>query len=387
MGEIQLWFPSLALPISDRIQDLGEEQTFRALRLSVYTHPQMKRAFARTLLALLVLAFQLPHALAQKQPRNTGDLLIYSIDVEGGQATLIVAPSGKSMLVDTGWPGSNGRDAGRVETAMKDAGIAQIDKVLITHFHTDHVGGVPELVKRVKVGEFLDHGVNREDSDITRKDFAAYIAAIGHTPRRTVRPGDTINIAGLDTVVVTADGEHVSSVPGIKPVPNANCAKEPKWTLDQSENPRSVGFLLRFGQFSLLDLGDLTKPKEIDLVCPNNPLGKVSLFLVSHHGLDQSNSKSLVDAIHPRAAIMNNGAHKGGSPDAWQTVSESVGAKNLFMLHTAEGSDAAHNSSEDMIANPRGDGEGHYFKLTARMDGSFDIKNSSTSQTKSFPAK
>jgi len=344
----------------------------------------MKRALARNLLAALLLVFQHPHALAQSPPRTNGDLLIYSIDVEGGQSTLIVSPSGASMLVDTGWPGSSSRDAERIETAMKDAGLKQIDKVLITHFHTDHVGGVPELVKRVKVGEFLDHGVNREDSDITRKDFAAYIAAIGHTPRRTLHPSDTIDIAGLNIVVVTADGEHASSVPGIKPEPNANCAKEPKWTLDQSENPRSVGFLLRFGQFSFLDLGDLTKPREIDLVCPNNPLGKVSLFLVSHHGLDQSNSKSLVDAVHPRAAIMNNGAHKGGSPEAWQTVSETVGAKDLFMLHNAEGSDAAHNSADDMIANPKGDGEGHYFKVSASKDGSFTVLNSRTGETRKF---
>ena len=364
-----------------------KEQTFRLVHLSGYTHSQMKRALARTLFAAFVLLFHFPHALAQGPPHGHSDLLIYSIDVEGGQATLIVAPSGASMLVDTGWPGSSGRDAERIEAAMKDAGLAQIDKVLITHFHTDHVGGVPELVKRVKVGEFLDHGVNREDSEITRKDFAAYIAAIGHTPRRALHPGNTIDLAGLNIVVVTADGEHVSSVPGINPEPNANCAKEPKWTLDQSENPRSVGFILRFGKFSFLDLGDLTKPKEIDLVCPNNPLGNVSLFLVSHHGLDQSNSKSLVAAIHPRAAIMNNGAHKGGSPEAWQTVRQTVGGKNLFMLHTAEGSDAAHNSAESMIANPKGDGEGHYFKVTASKDGSFSITNSRTSETREFSSK
>jgi len=347
----------------------------------------MKRVLTGALIAASLLLFQTFPGAAQSSAHKSSDLLIYSIDVEGGQATLIVAPSGSSMLVDTGWPGSSGRDAERIQTAMKDAGITQIDKVLITHFHTDHVGGVPELVKHVKVGEFLDHGVNREDSDITRKDFAAYTAAIGHTPRRTMGPGDTINIAGLNIVVVTADGEHVSSVPGIKPEPNSNCAKEPKWTLDQSENPRSVGFLLRYGKFSFLDLGDLTKPKEIDLVCPNNPLGKVSLFLVSHHGLDQSNSKSLVDAVHPRAAIMNNGAHKGGSPEAWQTVSETVGAKNLFMVHNAEGSDASHNSADAMIANPKGDGEGHYFKVVASQDGSFSVTNSRTGETRNFFAK
>ena len=147
---------------------------------------------------------------AQAQTSEAKHLLIYTIDVEGGQSTLLVAPSGASLLVDTGWPGNNGRDADRIQAAMHDAGITQLDHVLITHFHVDHVGGVPELVKRVKVGEFLDHGENREDSDITRHDYAAYLKAIEGTPRRIVHPGDTIDIPGLTTIVLTADGEHIA---------------------------------------------------------------------------------------------------------------------------------------------------------------------------------
>lgn len=320
----------------------------------------------------------------QKAPRSNIDLLIYVIDVEGGQSTLIVSPSGGSLLIDTGWPGNNGRDAERIQEAMKDAGITRLDKVLITHFHTDHVGGVTELVKRVKVGEFFDHGVNREDSAITRKDYAAYVKAIGSTPRRTLQPGDPINIPGLNTIVVAADGELASSVPGIKPKPDPWCPSEPKWQLDQSENPRSVGILVRFGLFSFLDLGDLTKPKEVELVCPNNPLGEVSLFLVNHHGFNQSNTKSLVYAVHARAAIIDNGAHKGGSPEAWQTVSESVGPSNLYMLHTAEDSDASHNSPAANIANPKGESDGHYFTVVADGDGSFSITNSRTGVTKHY---
>ncbi len=328
-------------------------------------------------------ALVLFNALARAQSGT--DLLIYTIDVEGGQATLLVSPTGGSMLVDTGWPGNNGRDAERILAAMKDAGITKIDKVLITHFHTDHVGGVPELVKRVKVGEFLDHGVNREDSDITRTDFEAYVKAIGNTPRRTVHPGDVIDIPGLNTIVVTADGEHIGSVPGIKPVPNSYCASEPKWELDTTENPRSAGVLIRFGRFSFLDLGDLTKIKEVALVCPSNPLGAVSLYLVDHHGFNLSNTKSLVDAIHPRVAIMDNGAHKAGSPEAWQTVHESPGLLDLYMLHTAEDSNAAHNSADALIANLKGDSDGHYFKVVAHNDGSFTVTNSRTGQTKTYP--
>jgi competence protein ComEC len=312
---------------------------------------------------------------------------IYVIDVEGGQSTLLVSPSGGSLLVDTGWGNNNGRDAQRIQNAMKDAGITQLDKVLITHFHTDHVGGVSNLVAHVKVGEFLDHGENREDSDITRKDYAAYVKAIGNTPRRTVHPGDPIDIRGIKTVVVSADGEHINSVPGIEPVHNPYCVDEPKWKLDQSENPRSVGILVRFGTFSFLDLGDLTKAKEVALVCPADPIGRVSVYLVDHHGFDQSNAKALVDIIRPRVAIMGNGAHKGGSPEAWRTVHDSPALLDLYMLHNAEGSDDAHNSSEAMIANPKGDGDGHYFKVMAEADGSFSVTNSRTGNTKHYPAE
>ena len=365
---------------------------FPVARFTVYTQRQMEfAAFPRyicsSVMCCLLGVFGTVPAGGQGAPRSNIDLRIYVIDVEGGQSTLIVSPPGGSLLIDTGWPGNNGRDAERIQDAMKDAGISRIDKVLITHFHTDHVGGVPELVKRVKVGEFLDHGVNREDSDITRKDYAAYLNAIGNTPRRTLRPGDPIDIPGLNTIVVTADGEHASSVPGIKAQANPYCASEPKWQLDQSENPRSVGILVRFGLFSFLDLGDLTKPKEVTLVCPNNPLGEVSVYLINHHGLDQSSTKSLVDAIHPRVAIMDNGAHKGGSPEAWQTVKESVGPENLYMLHTAEGSDAAHNSPAANIANPKGDGDGHFFTIVADGDGSFSVTNSRTGQTKHYNQK
>lgn len=332
---------------------------------------------------MLVVCF----ALAAQARAEAGRLLIYTIDVEGGQATLLVAPGGGSLLVDTGWGGNNGRDAMRIEAAMKDAGITKIDHVLITHFHTDHVGGVPNLVARVKVGEFLDHGINREDSDITRTDYAAYVKAIGSTPRRTVHPGDTIAVGGLNIVVLTADGEHIAHVPGVTPQPNPYCATEPKWELDQTENPRSAGVLVRYGKFRFLDLGDLTKAKEIPLVCPDNLIGTVDLYLVNHHGFNLSNTRAFVDAIHPRVAIMDNGAHKAGSPEAWQTVHESPGLEDLYMLHTAEDSDAAHNSADTLIANLKGGSDGAYFKIAARADGSFSVTNTRTGATKEYAAK
>jgi beta-lactamase superfamily II metal-dependent hydrolase len=339
------------------------------------------RLFVAPLLPALCLAL-LPIRPAQAQVKH---LLIYSIDVEGGQSTLLVSPSGASLLIDTGWPNVNGRDADRIQAAMRDAGITRIDHLLITHFHTDHVGGVPELVKRVPIGEFLDHGENREDSDITRHDYAAYLKAIAGKPRRIVHPGDTINIPGLTAIVLTADGEHIAAIPGVKPTPNPYCAAEPHWDLDTTENPRSAGVLITYGKFRFLDLGDLTKAKEIPLVCPENLIGTIDLYMVNHHGFNLSNSRAFVDAIHPRVAIMDNGAHKAGSPEAWQTVHESPGLEDLWMLHTAEDSDAAHNSPDPQIANLKGGADGAYLKVIVSPDGTFSVTNSRTGQTKKYP--
>src|SRR5262245_55733240 len=83
---------------------------------------------------------------------------IYFVDVEGGQATLVVAPSKQSLLVDTGWAGFNARDATRIAAAAKRAGVKQIDYLVVTHYHDDHVGGVPQLVAKLPVRTFVDHG-------------------------------------------------------------------------------------------------------------------------------------------------------------------------------------------------------------------------------------
>jgi competence protein ComEC len=365
-------------------------QTAAHFRLIVLRSRLLPR-FVRITIAILILvsgAVGVLSQLASAQTKPAKPLLIYAIDVEGGQSTLLVSPSGASLLIDTGWPDANGRDADRIQQAMRDAGVTRIDHLLITHFHVDHVGGVPELVKRVPIGEFLDHGPNREDSDITRHDYDAYLKAIEGKPRRIVHPGDTIDIPGLQIIVLTADGEHVAAVPSIKPVPNSWCATEPKWELDTTENPRSAGILVNYGQFRFLDLGDLTKAKEIPLVCPDNLIGTVDLYLVNHHGFNLSNSRAFLDAIHPRVAIMDNGAHKAGSPEAWQTVHQSPGLEDLWMLHTAEDSDAAHNSPTALIANPKGvSADGAYLKVVASPDGSFSVTNSRTGQTKDYPQK
>src|SRR5438270_5756489 len=308
--------------------------------------------------------------------QNSG-LQVYSVDVEGGQATLLVSPSGQSMLIDTGWPGFAGRDADRIVSAAKSAGVQQIDYVVITHYHQDHVGGVAQLADRIKIGTFVDHGPNLEEAEQTKTGYATYQEVLARTNAKhlVLKPGDRIPIAGLAVQVLTAAREHISkALPGAGQ-PNSVCESEPVPPDDPSENSASLGVLVTYGKFRFLDLGDLTKQKEVQLVCPNNLVGTVDVFLVSHHGLNQSNCNALVRAVHPRVAIMNNGAHKGGSPEAWQTIHDSPGVEDLWQLHYAMDSDNRHNTGEKFIANSGGK-DGNYINVAADPDGRFTVENS-----------
>ena len=337
----------------------------------------MRSLFWRILCPLLLGA--ITHAAQTSKP-----LQIYFVDVEGGQATLVVSPSGESLLIDTGWPGYEGRDADRILTAAHQSGLKQIDYVLITHYHRDHVGGVPQLVDGIKVGTFVDHGPNLEDSQVTRADYAAYLKASAGHPHVVVKPGWGLPIKGLQVRVISAAGKLITDpLPGAGEA-NSFCAGEPAGPVDDSENARSIGVLITYGDFRFLDLGDLTKKKELELACPNNLLGNVDLFLVTHHGADLSNPKALVWALHPEVAIIDNGARKGASPAAWQIVHDSPGLQDLWQLHYAEESDKLHNVAADHIANLKENCEGKYIKVMADKDGNFTVLNGRTGAEKKY---
>ncbi|HEY0759972.1 MAG TPA: MBL fold metallo-hydrolase [Acidisarcina sp.] len=320
---------------------------------------------------------------------GAGKLKVYFVDVEGGQATLFVTPSGQSLLIDTGWPGRNYRDADRIVAAAKDAGLNRIDFVLITHFHDDHVGGVPQLVSRIPVGTFIDHGENRElDKGATEHDFAAYqkVLSDGSYKRILARPGDVLPINGIKATVISADGNLIGNPLSGGGKPNLFCQSSEVRPTDQTENARSVGVQIVFGKLILLDLGDLTWDKEMLLMCPVDKLGPVDVYIVSHHGWYQSSSPALVDAIHPRVAIMDNGEKKGGSIPTLTTVSHAPGLETLWQIHySAEGGEA-HNTSPQYIANPLGADAAHYLKLTGSADGSFTVLNSRTGIIKGYAA-
>lgn len=340
----------------------------------------MPRSLFAAALAFLLLLSPAPASPAG----NEKSLQIYFIDVEGGQSTLLMDPAGESLLVDTGWAGFNGRDADRIEAAAKLAGIHQIDTLVITHYHGDHVGGAPEIARRIKIATFVDHGADMENSDRTRPVYSAYQKVAGAANHVVAKPGDQLPFKGMKVQIVAAAGGAIKAPVAGGGAANPLCASEPEAPLDPTENAQSVGMLITFGNFRFLDLGDLTKRKERALVCPNNLLGTVDLYLTSHHGLDESNSKAMVHALHARVAIMNNGAHKGGIPAAWQIVHDSPGLQALWQLHTAVDGGPQHNVADEFIANLGERDEGNYISVSAEPNGTFTVTNSRNKLQKTY---
>jgi competence protein ComEC len=341
----------------------------------------------RRFIAVLVIIFG---AIAIRAQSKSNQLQIYFVDVEGGQSTLFLTPAGQSLLIDTGWQDHNGRDADRIASAAKSAGIAKIDYVLITHYHDDHVGGVPQLVQKIPVGAFIDHGPNRELTPDVNGNFDAYQKTLASGPYQRIipKPGDVLPIKGIHVQVISADGNLIDKpLPGAGQ-PNPYCATSETRPADQTENARSLGTLITFGKLRILDLGDLTWDKEMQLMCPNNRLGHIDILIVSHHGWSQSSSPALIDAIQARVAMMDNGEKKGGSTPTIDTIRKAPGLETLWQLHFSDEGGAEHNTAEEYIANLSGGSDpGNSLKLTASPSGSFTVFNPRTNETKSYAAK
>jgi beta-lactamase superfamily II metal-dependent hydrolase len=346
------------------------------------------------------------------QTRDTLD--VYLIDVEGGNATLFVAPSGESLLIDTGNGGQAAdRDASRIVAAVTDAGLGRIDHLVTTHYHGDHFGAMSELATRVKIGDFIDHGPNAQPNQATdaflEQVYPTLYAAARHT---VVVPGDRIALAGLEVRVVSSAGRVLSAPLTGAGTANPHCAALPFQADDPSENAQSVGTHISFGQFRALHLGDLTWNKELDLMCPINRLGTVDLLIVSHHGQPSSNSPALVHAVAPRVALVNNGTRKGGQPDAMKVLHTSPGLEDLWQLHFSLLSGQDYTPPGLFIANlvddqpaampiaaltppapgpggtppPVHNGAAYWIKVAARADGSFTVSNARNGFAKTYDA-
>ena len=344
---------------------------------------------------------------------------VYVIDVEGGNSGLYVSPSGESVLIDSGNGGAGAaRDADRIMAAVHDAGLKQIDNLITTHYHGDHIGGLTELAKRVHIAHFIDHGANVQPGpqiDPILQQYADLYAKAKHT---VVKPGDKIAVAGLDWRVVSAAGQVLKTpLPGAGAT-NRYCATFKRHEVNpvsgqpvgNTEDEQSVGSQITFGKFRALYLGDLTWNLEFDLMCPANRVGTVDLFVVSRHGQSSSNSEALVHAIQPRVIIMNNGIRKGGQPDAMKVFLTSPRLENLWQIHFSQLSGQEYTVPGMFIADsfddqqpamqvapqappaqgqqgpppPPHNGTAYYFKVSAQQDGTFTVTNSRNGFSKTY---
>ncbi|HVH26033.1 MAG TPA: MBL fold metallo-hydrolase [Vicinamibacterales bacterium] len=316
-------------------------------------------------------------------PTSARDLQIYFIDVEGGQATLIVTPAGESLLIDAGYGGNRGsRDPDRILAAIADAGIDRIDYLVITHFHNDHVGGVPELAARIPIGTFIDYGEPLGTDRMAVNGFRAYEPVRADRKHLVPRPGDRLALAGLDVEVVSVSGELVSQPLAGGGQSNAGCATLENHVEDGTENVRSIGLRLQMGAFRFVALGDLSGNTLGKLVCPTNLLGRVSAYLVAHHGNYDSNVPAMLTALQPQVAILNNSAVKGGAPDSLRTLG-SRPDMDLWQLHASHHPDAK-NAADDFIANVDEGETAYWIKLTAEADGRFELMNRRTGFRKNY---
>lgn len=345
-----------------------------------------KSLFFLGIMALLVPIVLVYAQGSQQKPPGQKSLDIYFIDTEGGQATLFVPPSGQSLLMDTGTGGDGGKQADRISAALKEAGVQQLDYVIVSHYHGDHVGNAAELANRLPIRHFIDHGAYSVELQPNRSAaFVAYLQVRQKAHASVAEPGEKIPVAGLDVTVVSSAGDLLkTALPGAGS-PNPTCREfTPKDQDPTPENYESVGIVVQFGKFRLLDLADLTWNQENELVCPNNLLGTFDVYHTTRHGTEWSGSPELVHGARARVAVMNNGPKKGGTVEAWGIIHSTPGFQDLWQLHYSELVDKDHNPKDDFVANLNETDHGYAFKMSVRPDGSFAMKNERNGFTKEY---
>ena len=366
-------------------------------------------------IASVVVSAVLPIA----QTRTSKTLDIYVIDVEGGNSQLYVTPSGESVLIDTGNAGAAAvRDAERIAAAVKDAGLTEIDHLITTHFHGDHVGGIIDVAARVPVREFIDHGPNVQPAAQIDSLLQQYAQLYGKARHTVAHPGDRVPVAGLDWRIVSAGGQVIKTpLPG-GGGPNAYCGTFKKHDVNpvagtpvgNTEDEQSVGSHVTFGRFRLLYLGDFTWNQEFELNCPANRIGTVDLLVASRHGQPSSNSEVLVHAVQPRVILMNDGPRKGGQPSAMKILLGAPRLEDLWQVHFSELGGQEYTVPGMFISNvvdnqpptmpvapltppargapgtsaPAHNGAAYWIKVSAQTDGRFTVTNARNNFSKTY---
>ncbi len=297
---------------------------------------------------------------------------VYWVDVEGGAATLIVTPAGESVLFDTGYPGD--RDAERIRKAVVEtAGLKQIDHLIITHFHIDHFGAIPDIAKRVPIGTIYARDF-QSAAETERKDPKAVAFTEAKSKKVVIKAGDKLplkQVKGAAPLTFQFVGMNESFVPMKGAKANAELCKDVKAKdPDKSDNRNSVVTLVTFGPWRFFEGGDLTWNTETALVCPKNNLGApVDVMQAEHHGLDLSNNPVLVKTLQPNVVIVNNGPKKGGEPGCFNTMKSAASVKTIYQLHRNVRVGPELNTAPELIANMDEACAGNFVRLSVDPQG------------------
>ena len=325
---------------------------------------------------------------------QTRNLEIYWVDVEGGAATLIVAPSGESLLYDAGWEVGD-RDAKRIFAAAQQAGLKKIDYFVLSHFHADHAGGIQALAKLIPIERCFDRGDFIEPANQRWRD--AYMSVCA-SKRTILKAGDKIPLKGVQVDIVASNGQIIAKpINGVRP--NPLCATAENHPPDVPENQLMVGALFTYGRFRFLDLADLDWEKEMEFTCPVNRLGEVTIWQAGRHGaLDGAGAPGFLYAVRPQVVIVNNGPRKGlGGPSAgaqkarsvhYDRIAKTPGIEGIWQGHRSL-LDSEHNADEQLVANLEDTAEcqGHWLRASVARDGTFTVTNSRNGFSKTYKAR
>ena len=353
-----------------------------------------------------VLAGVLAAAGAGQATAAANELKIISIDAEGGASTLYITPDGHSMLIDAGWsarPGGPGRTpdaparaptpatAQAVVAAMKANGLTKLDYLLTSHFHIDHISGVPALAAAVPIGAFIDHGPNRElalegppGGPPGGTGNEAYRATIAGKTHIVMKAGQTLKLGEMSFTAIDSDREIVNRRLGPAVATDPGCQSLTYKADDGGEeNVRSLGLLIQWGATRMLTLGDTTWDFEAKLVCPTNLIGPVDVMMSSNHGSDASNSPVLLNSVKPRVVIVNNGAQKGGDGAVLDRLTGLTPKPAVWQVHFATRS-PDKNVAEDQIANLAGTDDVNPLVITLDKRGGITVQNPRNGFTKTY---
>jgi competence protein ComEC len=357
-------------------------------------------------------------------------LQMVAIDVEGGGGTLFVTPHGKSVLIDTANPDRGEHpNSENIEKTARMLGLKKIDYLITTHYHSDHIGGLEDVLKRIPIGTFIDHGPNRElpgtqgpggmigpdwrtvgpdgkprpgrggeipapptvipPPGSTAAGYAHYVSLIGKSPHRVVKPGDHLDVDGMQILFVDADGVPLAKpLPGAGEKPASCAAMQPMDPNGGEENSRSTSSLITYGKAKIAAFGDLTWNSEMKLFCPVDKVGKVDVLLASHHGLQFSNSPAQVESLQPKIVIVGNAIGKGDDPDRIKSYMANPRFQGMWHLHVSRGHDDLDGDT-NMIANPDHDqakDKTYNLRLRIQKNGNITVINERNGYNKTYKA-